>query len=391
MKRQEIIIAFLIAVAFVIGIDLITNSLDIVKYTWDFKYYINMTVNGFKPDPLLIGPYVYRYPTPLLAGQLVSNFHLSVEAAYKTIAYAGAILQLFSIYLISFHFSKNKQIAYACMFIAAFTFMNVKFLMFDVYRPDHLAYALVTLSVYFALTKKYFPLLLTACIAVQFREFGILPLFSYWLFMLWKKDWKQIIRWIIPTGVFLFAAVVLPRLLITVHSTMQFISADSGVMRTIKYLLSPKRNFNILYDSIAYFLPVWILFSKERFERLKQTGDFFKYLVCYIFFVLSLTFIGGGDIQRFVTFYFIAVALIVTTFLRDTSVKEIVIMLAAVFIFNRIWMQIPMESLDRYLDLMSGNNTRVNLQSLLRVIELSATILIARFLIHKTATEKSLA
>lgn len=380
MKLSDLLIAFVVAFALVLGIDLITNSLDIVRYTWDFRYYINLTNNGFDPNPLLISPFAYRYPTPFMAGGFMSLFGVDLETGYRMVAYCGAVLQLFGIYLICFHFFKRKDLAYAGMLLVAFTFMNIKFLLFDVYRPDHMAYALVTLSVFFALTHRYYLLLITACVAVQFREFGILPLFSYGLFLIWKKDWKQILRIAIPTAAALFVAIALPRLLIQVQGSMQFVNSDSGMMRTVKYFLSPKRNLNLIYDSIAYFLPVWILATKERFQKLKSTGDFFQYLLCYIFFVLLLCYGGGGDLMRFVTFYSVAVILIAVFFMQDAKAGEIVVTLVAVFIFNRIWMQVPMDSLDKYLDLLAGHNTRINMHSLYRVLELIGLIAVGRMI-----------
>lgn len=388
MKLKDFLPVLLIATATVVSLDLITNSLDIVHYSWDFKYYINLAENGFNPNPLLISPFAYRYPTPFIASGFISIFHVSMEEAFRMVAYMGAILQLISIYFIAFHFYKRRDIAFASMFIVAFSFMNVKFILFDVYRPDHFAYSLVTLAIYFALSKKYFPLLITSCIAVQFREFGILPLFSYWLFMLWKKDWKQIVRLIFPTAVAMFVAVALPRLLIEVQGSMQFVSSNSGVMRTVKYFLSPKRNTNLIYDTVAYFLPVLILFTNERWKKLKETGDYFKYIACFFFFVLLLSYGGGGDLMRFVTFYATANVLIAGFFMKDASKTEIAVALSVTFLFNRIWAQVPMDTIDHYLNFLCGHNTIINIHSVYRALELMILVVGGRWILNKIGRGK---
>ena len=382
MKIRAFLLAFLTAIVLVAAIDLVTNSLDTLKFTWDFKYYIGMTEHGFKADPL-IGPFAYRYPTPFFASALISFFKITVEQAYKTIAYTGGILQLFSVFLIVYHFFRSRKIAYLSMLVLAFTFMNVKFLLFDIYRPDHLAYSLITLSMYFALKHRYYALLITSCIAVQFREFGILPLFSYLLYLLLQKEWRKIMAYAIPTGIALFAAVVLPRMLIPVTDTIQFVNSQSGKRsRLFKYLLSPKRNLNFLFTMAAYFLPFLMLISKERMAKLKSDlpTDQLKIVVCYICFVTFLSFLGGGDLARFMTYYFIAQIFLLGALFKYTSTTEITVMLIATFIFNRMWMQVPMNSLDQYLDFYAGFSTRVNFISFLRIGELIGFVLIGKWI-----------
>jgi hypothetical protein len=60
-----------------------------------------------------------------------------------------------------------------------------------------------------------------------------------------------------------------------------------------------------------------------------------------------------------------------------------IITIVAVFIFNRIWVAIPMDSLDHYLDLLSGNNTRINKFTFYRIAELIGLIAISRYCIKK--------
>lgn len=390
MKTKDILLALAVACVLVLGIDLITNSLDTLKFTWDFKYYIGITEHGFNAKPL-ISPFAYRYPTPFLAAGFIAVLHVTIEQAYRMIAYMGGILQLFSVFLIVYHFFKSTKAAFLAMLVVAFSLMNLKFLLFDVYRPDHLAYAFVTLGLYFALTQRFYLLLITSCIAVQFREFGILPLFSYFLYLLYTKQWKVILRYTIPTAAALFVAIVLPRMLIPITDTIQFVNSDSGTKhnRLLRYLLSPKRNLNFIFNIVAYFLPLLMVITKERWKKIKSEmpEGFVPLLFCYTAFVTFLSFIGGGDLGRFVTYYFITQALLIGALYKHLSTAEIIAMLIATLVFNKIFLEIPMTDIDHYLDFYSGFSTRVNAVTFYRFGEIALWMAVGQ-LVRKYAPTK---
>ncbi|MFN2119977.1 MAG: hypothetical protein ACK2T0_06265, partial [Anaerolineales bacterium] len=52
----------------------------------------------------------------------------------------------------------------------------------------------------------------------------------------------------------------------------------------------------------------------------------------------------------------------------------VAVMLAGVFIFNRLWLPFPMSDLGSYLDFYGGSGTRFDWASVLRIVELLAFI-----------------
>ena len=48
----------------VAALDRLTNSIDTARFSWDFRYYIDMARRGLVPP--LASPFAYRYLTPLL-------------------------------------------------------------------------------------------------------------------------------------------------------------------------------------------------------------------------------------------------------------------------------------------------------------------------------------
>jgi hypothetical protein len=387
MKLRTVAAVVLLALAIIFLLDHFTNSLDIENFSWDFNYYIDLTNYGFD-SPTLVSPFAYRYPTPFLARILSDGLSLSVETSYRIIAWTGAIFQLSGIFLIVSFVTRSMQGAILALLITALTIMNVKFLLFDVYRPDHLAYAFIILNFYFALTKRFYLLLIFTLIGVQFREFVLVPMAAYFLSVLFT-DRKLFRKQLVPVLVCVFAAVILPRLLIPVKASQQFINPSAGLLKTIKIFFNPFRNLNYLFALTAYFLPLLIIFTRERYAKVKSlmSSDLKLLIVWYSILVAILAFIGGTGLIRFMTYFFIIQSVIIGFAFRFISVTEIVYMIAAVFIFNRIWKEIPMDSLENYLDFYSGYYARVNVNTFYRIIEL-AVLISGGTVVRKLAREK---
>ena len=178
MRYREILLVVLVCIVLVSLMDAITNSLDIEKFSWDFQFYISLSERGFDARPML-SPFAYRYPTPFIAAGLCSIFGVPTESGFRMVAYMGAILQLCGVFLLVRCFIKSKGGAYLAMFVTALSFFNIKFLVFDVYRPDHFAYAFLLLGFYLFVKRRYYLLLITTAAGVQFREFVLVPMLAY--------------------------------------------------------------------------------------------------------------------------------------------------------------------------------------------------------------------
>ncbi|MBK9778876.1 MAG: hypothetical protein IPP55_02320 [Anaerolineales bacterium] len=141
MNRKEIITVSLVSIAVILLLDLLTNSLDTTRNVWDFVYYISMAKDGLNAEPLA-SPFAYRFLIPGLVN-LLSRTGLSIESGFKLIAYIGAFTQLTGIFLFVRWLGRSSRGAWIALLVTAFSLFNVKFLIFDPFRPDHLAYALI--------------------------------------------------------------------------------------------------------------------------------------------------------------------------------------------------------------------------------------------------------
>lgn len=84
----------------VLALDLFTNTLDTQTFSGDFRYYIDMTENGIMGNAALVAPFAYRVVTPLVARMLMNFFALSIEQAYRALAFIGAVIRLWTIYFL---------------------------------------------------------------------------------------------------------------------------------------------------------------------------------------------------------------------------------------------------------------------------------------------------
>ena len=152
MKISKIAWIIFLSTSIVLGLDIITNTIDTKKYAWDFLYYIAMAKDGFNAQPLA-SPFAYRYLTPLIVNGITGISSLSIEHGFLLVAYLGAIAQLAGIFFFTNWLTNSRKGAYLAMLVTALSLFNIKFLLFDIYRPDHLAYALILLQTYFAFEK----------------------------------------------------------------------------------------------------------------------------------------------------------------------------------------------------------------------------------------------
>jgi hypothetical protein len=371
MKTRDFLWIVFISALITAGLDLLTNSIDTKKYAWDFVYYIAMAKDGFQAQPMA-SPFAYRYLTPLLVNGITKISSLSIENGFLVIAYFGAIAQLTGIFFFTNWLTQSRKGAYLAMFVTAFSLFNVKFLLFDIYRPDHLAYALILLQTYFAFEKKFLPLLITTIIASQIREFNIIPLVAY-LFATWRADERPAnIRRIFFSALFVLPAIILPRVLIHVTENYQIVGlSPNGILTALFLPLMPAIDINFLFSLLAYFLPLLFIADLKtiRATLAGLPNDQRRYLYAYTLLVLILSFFGGTDFFRFATFLFLPQILLIGLIAPQKSNLQIGAMLAVTFIFNLIWLPFPIWDKNQYLDFYGAFALRLNWATLYRILE----------------------
>lgn len=330
----------------IVIIDILTNTFDINKYAWDFKYYIAFAEDGFGMKDL-ISPVAYRYMTPFLAASLHHLFSLSIPESFKVLAYIGLWLQLVGIYIFVHHYTKSSKGALIATLATAFSAINVKFLLFDPFRPDIFAYIFVIVAVYLAFKKKVIWLMIVSAIGVQFREYAIVPLIAYFINLTLNKEWEEIKIYILPLMFTLIISVLLPRVLIPITESYQY-------ARSLKDLLiiplDPWRDFNWLYTITIYFLPMSILLTKYRLKKIKNkiSSQDKSFILIYTLLIALLSMYGGTDLARFTTFLFIPQIILIGYLTPFATKLELVYLVVAVFLFNKIHTDIPVGDFNWY-------------------------------------------
>jgi hypothetical protein len=379
---------FPISFLLIIIIDLLTNTINTTQNQWDFAYYIALAKDGFNAEPLA-SPFAYRFFTPGLV-HLLSLTGLSIENGFLVIAYFGAIAQLMGIFYFVQWLTKSNRGAWIALFVTAFSMFNIKFLVFDPFRPDHLAYALILLQTYFAFERRFLPLLILTIIGSTIREFTLVPLAAY-LFMVAQDSKMRTLaaKQGLIAAILVLPAVFLPRYLIPVTENFQLIGLSTeGLLNAIALFFIPSFPVNFIFSIIAYFLPLFLLANltdvRTAFQQLPNSRR--SYLIGYSVLVLILSFFGGTDYNRFATFLFLP-QIILIGLLDQVSNTKLALTFFCLFIFNRLWMHIPDWDVQTYRDFFGGFALQLNLQTAYRYAELFLFIAIGVFMNRKRQDE----
>lgn len=380
-KNNAFLASIALSLSLIFCISFLTNSITPTDCKWDCIHYLGLAENGFSASPL-VSPFAYRYVTPFLAGFLKSKLNISIFSAFRLIAWLGAFFQLIGVFLFIKTLTKSHKSAYIAMFITALSFFNVKFLLFDVSRPDHLAYPLILLAFFLAVRKRFSALVFVTVIGVQVREFVALPLIAYLITEIYHSGWK-IFKPIDITFIGLFfASIIAPRMLIPVSENGQFIPLTfQDLPKFVGVPLNLNRDLNIFFSGLVYFLPTFLLITLDRIKQIhSKVSKRLRLLVgVYSFLVVLLTLYGGTDIPRFISYLFLLQIILVGLLVPYASKKEMAIMLTFVFIFNRMWMLIPIWDFTKYLNFYGGFSSVVNENSLLRFLEFLGFLILTQF------------
>jgi hypothetical protein len=181
-KNIQLLISALLAAALIILIDLFTNRVDVLEgHAWDFLYYRDIVINGLVGNDHLGAPYAYRFATFLLVRQIILYTHLSLPIVFKALTYFSAFLQLFGIYWLGREMKFQHATSITMMLISAFALFNIKFLLFDMYRAEHLAYPLLVFATIAFLRRHLWLVLFISVVGLQIRETLIIPAAIYFL------------------------------------------------------------------------------------------------------------------------------------------------------------------------------------------------------------------
>ncbi len=366
-----------IAAVLVIGLDVVTNSLDISRYAWDFVHYIDMAENGVAGNPGLVAPYAYRPVPSLLAGAFAEVTGRSVHLGFRLIAWAALWAELVLAFALARQFTRRFWGALAVMLIVSVSTFNVRFYVFDPFRTDPLAFPLLLLGLIGLVRRRGnrawdIVIVGTAVVGAGIREFTVIPalLLAARLAVEGVRqrrlvDWAELVVVLLIAG----AALLLPRVLVNVVRADSYLDRiDGGLLGA---LTDWPRDLNIVFALLITLLPVFTVLTITRARRLWTVLEPLRLeLSLYALIVVGLTLVGGSDLPRF-TAYLVGLVIIALAVLIEDGLRpaEILYALAATAIFNRPLTPIPMESVEAYQDWHITFYRTVNSYTLARMVE----------------------
>jgi hypothetical protein len=382
---REMAVVALVSLCWVALVDRVTNDLDVRQRVWDFRHYIAMAEYGLEVDHH-VAPYAYRFGLTMPVHVLWSKLGVPVAAGFELTAYLGACSTLLMVYWLVRWSGFPPTIAALGSVVVGLSHYHVKFLVFDVYRPDHLAYPLMVVAMMGLLARRGWLVVLVCIVGIQVREFLAVPL----LILIGHQAAEAITRTsrrkraALSAAIGLAAllvAVVLPRLLIPVTSSQQNIDPwhdPATLTRLASDLLDPGKGVNLLLALLTYLVPTLLLLTPRRARRVWARLEPVERWIysSYAALVLVLTAYGGTDYNRFVTYLFIPQVVLLAHLASDRAHRlEVVYMLVVVALVNKLLQPIPIWDLDAYLDWFGGYGGRVNLTMVPRFAQLVLAVL----------------
>ena len=354
-----------------------TNTLDIQRFSWDFRYYIAMARDGIAAAERL-APFAYRWLWTETVRALHEGFGLSIDGAFRAIAIVGIYSQLLLLWAFLRRWTFAAAPAFAAVLLTGLQLYDAKFLLFDVYRPETLAFPLYVLALGALVTGRTAWCVAIALVGLQVREFLAIPLVLAAVFEWWPRlgpspqprprPWAGVAIFIL-----MLAGILLPRLLLPVTRSFQALDVMHDPRQWRGLLGIPRlfpRDLNLLYCLFSYLLPAFLLFTPARVRDVRAAvGDRGPLLLGASVLTLGLTLYGGTDLFRFVAYLFVPLAVVLAALAGRASRREIAYAVLATAVFNRVFLKVPNDDLGRMLDFYGGWDQRVNGATLARTLE----------------------
>ncbi len=381
----------------VVALHFVTNHM---KPEWDMKYYLDMATNGLVGNKTLVAPFAYRPGAPLLVGTIARTLHLQPEITFRICDALMCVVFFLSCFYFAISEAATYKTAVFSSCVLALYFYIVKWTLFSGTMVDIYAYPLILLAFWAILRKRFYLGLLVSAVGLLFKEFLLVPLLTQATLLLIDRGQRRIRKVIIPvtaTLVVLLVFFLLPRVLIHVSDTWQDIdpiNRPSTLRRLYEYPANWRRDFNIVFAYLAFWLPVLLLVNTGRLRIVWSRLRPYKVtLALYMAFHFALVMYGGTNLIVFVTYSLPVQILVLIALLDGTKIGtwEKIWVLAVVIVFNRIWMHIPLPEHDlrTYLNFYGGYHMLVTRRSAFRMAELLAWISIfwvARYTIVESSS-----
>lgn len=386
-----------LATLWVTVLSIVTNEMDIQRFRYDCIAYIDMAEHAVGRSLVPTSPWAYRIMTPALARALTLTAGLSTYHAFAVVAHLGTWLQLLLVFLFARHaLAAPTRVALIVTLICGLQYFNVKYYVFDVYRPDHLAQPAMLAAWWAILCRRFTWAALICAVGVLDREFMLVPA-ALVSASLASEAWRtrsraRGLQWALTT-LLVALAFALPRLLISTQASTTLAAErfnGSWLAMLVGVPLGRRRLVNLAFSAFAYALPIWLLWTRESLPRLAAVPKDVRHLALgHTFLVLGLALYGGTDLPRFIAYLEPVVILALVTMLREDSRKAALLAaLVALAIFNRTFWQVPNVDVPSFVDFYAGWDMRVA-ASARRTAE-AVALIAACWLVARVARRKEL-
>lgn len=383
-------IAYACALAIAVAlVSLVSRFANPLPPQWDGLYYLAMAEGCPDGVACLVAPFAYRPAMPWLARTVAEPASLPALGGFAVVAWLSAVALLVAVFGLARSLSRRWWHGLVPMVLLGAYFPHVKLPLHFPLLVDVAAYPLMVLATWALLRRRLGLCLAISGVGLFFKEFLAVP-FALAVLVLAVRA----VRRRSPTSVVqaLAAAVagtlvvVLPRVLVPVTTTFQFVDPihDPGTLRQLALApLDELRNFNIVLALVSCWLPTLVLVTRRRLERvwaeLAELGALWPTLGS-LALVLLLTMYGGTNLAVFVG-YTVGVQAIVLALLVRQGVgrAEIAWAVVAVVATNQVLRSIPspLDGFDAYIDFYGAWSSRVTVSSVARLVEHAAIVAVA--------------
>ena len=354
--------------------------------------YLDMASNGVIGNKHLVSPFAYSLAVPLIVRGLAHLLNLESAIAFHLCAYTACM----AFVVCCFYFARSVGAGVVSGVLTGVTlalnFNIVKWALFAGTMVDIYVYPLILLAFWLILRKRFYACLAVSGIGLFFKEFMLLPLLTQAAALAVRKwqtfprrQWlKDLIKPLSITLLVLLVCFLLPRLLIHVERAVKDYAGvapidpfrnPASLRRLYSFPANIRRDFNIVFAYFSWWLPVLLLLDTRRLQLLWDRLQPYR-LVCALFlgFHFLLVMYGGTNLDIFATYSLPILIMVLIVLLEEGAVQlwEKILMVLLVFLFNRIWMHIPLpqQDLHTYLNFYGGFDDLVTRRSLFRMTEL---------------------
>jgi len=345
----EALVALVGATGFVLAMGAVTGEMF---PKWDGLNYAKLAQQAF--DAKLRAPFVYRLAVPFLARGI------SYLTSWDLLVSFRLLVQVATVLLLTLAHGAGRRLGlgrWSAAFVAlciGLTFHHVRFPLFFTTMVDVEAYPLIFLAMFWIWSGHPVRAGWISAVGLLFKEFLMLPLvvsLVAGVVAARRERSRRVLLQLLPVVVVGALAFLLPRLLIPVRRSFQQIDPTDTSTWSGLYELptDPVRLLTMVVAYLGYFLPALLLVTRPRLARVRAALAPHR-LTLGLFLVLHLLLVvyGGRNVAVFVSYSLPVLVLLLIVLVRDGAPTrlELVYVLVALVVFNRLFLVIPDPNVD---------------------------------------------